>query len=118
MLTAAVAVAAAAAAAAAAAVTAAAAAATEAQHKLERGLLLDVVVRKCTAIHKLLARKDQPLLVLRNSFFVLDLCLDVVNSVRCHDVQGDGLACEVFDKELHRPWTDGDYDDDEESVNN
>ena len=61
----------------------------EAQHKVECGLLLDVVVRKCPAILKLLAGEDHPLLVRRNSFLVLDLGLDIVNGVRCLDVQGE-----------------------------
>ena len=47
----------------------------------------------------LLARGDQPLLVRRTSFFVLDLDLDIVNGVRYVGVQVDGLACERFDED-------------------
>jgi hypothetical protein len=35
---------------------------------VERGLLLDVIVRKCAAILQLLPGKDQPLLVRRDSY--------------------------------------------------
>ena len=47
------------------------AAAAQPQHQVERGLLLDVVVRQRAAILELLARKDQALLVRRNSLLVL-----------------------------------------------
>merc|ERR1719326_685991 len=67
-------------------------AATETKHKMKSGLLLDVVVRKGTAILKLLASKDEALLVRRDALFVLNLGLYVLNGVRGLDVQGDGLA--------------------------
>ena len=53
------------------------------RHEVECGLILDVVVRQCMVILKLLVREDQTLLVWRNSFLVLDLCLDIDNGVRC-----------------------------------
>jgi len=55
---------------------------TEAKDQMEGRLLLDVVVRKSPAIFKLLASKDQPLLIWGNSLFVLDLGLDILNGVR------------------------------------
>ena len=42
-------------------------AATQPQHQVEGGLLLDVVVCQGAPILKLLASKDQPLLVRRNA---------------------------------------------------
>ena len=98
--TAAVAATVAATAAAATAAAAAAAAAAE-QLKVKCGLLLDVVVRKYTGILKLIAREGQPLLARRNSFLVLDLGLEIVDSIRCLDVQGNGLAGESFHEDLH-----------------
>ena len=83
----------------AAAATAAAAAAE--QLKVKCGLLLDVVGRKYTVILKLIAREGQPLLARRNSFLVLDLGLEIVDSIRCLDVQGNGLAGESFHEDLH-----------------
>merc|ERR1712012_998668 len=63
--------------------------------------LLDVVVGQSTAIFQLLASKDQPLLVWGNSLLVLNLGLDVLNSVRGLDFKGDGLAGQGLDENLH-----------------
>merc|ERR1711899_345961 len=63
----------------------------ESEHKMESGLLLDVVVRESPSILELLSSKDQPLLVWGNAFLVLDLGLDVLNAVRGLDLEGDGL---------------------------
>ena len=52
-------------------------AATQAQHQVQRALLLDIVIRERAAIFKLLAGKDQALLVGRDAFLVLNLCLDL-----------------------------------------
>lgn len=46
---------------------------TQAQHKVESALFLNVVVGKRAAILELLACKDEALLVRRDAFFVLDL---------------------------------------------
>merc|ERR1712214_279043 len=46
---------------------------SESENQVEGRLLLDVVVRKSSSILQLLASKDQPLLVWRNAFLVLDL---------------------------------------------
>jgi len=48
---------------------------------VESGLLLDVVVRQCTAVLQLLAGKDETLLVGGDALLVLDLGLDVLNGV-------------------------------------
>ena len=68
--------------------------------KLEYGLILDVVVRQRPAILKL-KLEDQTLMVCRNSFLFLDLGLDIVDSIGCLNVQGDGLACRHLDVYLH-----------------
>merc|ERR1712063_55101 len=68
---------------------------------MKGALLLDVVVRKGSSILKLLASKDQPLLVWGNSLLVLDLGLDILNGVRWLNLQSDGLASEGLDKDLH-----------------
>jgi len=64
-------------------------------------LLLNVVVRKGTAILQLLASKDKPLLVWGNSLFVLDLGLDILNSIRGLNLKGNSLASQGLDKDLH-----------------
>ena len=35
------------------------------------------------------------------TFFVLDLCLDILNAVRWFNFQRDGFASQGFDKDLH-----------------
>ena len=60
---------------------------TKSQHQMKGGLLLDVVVRQSTTIFQLLASEDQPLLIRRNSFLILDLGLDIFYSVQ----EGDGF---------------------------
>ncbi len=71
------------------------------QDKVEGGFFLDIVVREGAAIFKLLAGKDQPLLVRGNAFLVLDLGLHVLNGVAGLNLKGDGLASESLDKDLH-----------------
>merc|ERR1719209_1098232 len=73
----------------------------QSEHQVEGGLLLDVVVRQGPSVLKLLASKDQPLLVWRDSFLVLDLSLDILDGVTGLDLEGDGLAREGLDKDLH-----------------
>jgi len=68
---------------------------------VESGLFLDVVVSKSAAILQLFTGEDQSLLVRGDSFFVLDLSLDVLNRVRWFDIKGDGFASQGLDKDLH-----------------
>merc|ERR1711977_156598 len=75
--------------------------AAEAQHQVERRLLLDVVVRKRAAILELLAREDQALLVRRDALLILDLRLNVVDGVRSLHVQRDRLASQGLHENLH-----------------
>jgi len=65
---------------------------TQAQHQVESGLLLDVVVGERAAVFELLTREDQTLLIRRDAFLVLDLSLHVVDGVRRLHLQGDGLT--------------------------
>ena len=74
---------------------------SQAQHQVEGGLLLDVVIRKGAAILQLLACKDQALLVRWDPLLVLDLGLDIVNGVTGLDVEGDGLARQGLHEDLH-----------------
>ena len=68
---------------------------------MKGGLLLDIVVRQSTSILKLLSGENETLLVGRNTFLVLDLGLDVIDSVRGLDLESDGLARESLDEDLH-----------------
>ena len=66
---------------------------TKTEDKVEGGLLLNIVVREGTAIFELLSGEDETLLIRGDSFLVLDLGLDVVNSVRWLNIKRDGFAC-------------------------
>lgn len=68
---------------------------------MEGRFLLDVVVGKSAAILKLLAGKDQALLVRWNTLLVLDLALDIVDGVGRLNLEGDSLAGEGLDEDLH-----------------
>merc|ERR1712106_1036174 len=52
------------------------------EHQMEGRFLLDVVVRERSSILQLLSSKDEPLLVWRDSFFVLNLGLNILNGIR------------------------------------
>ena len=68
---------------------------------MESRFLLDIVIRKSSSVLKLLSSEDESLLIGWNSFLVLDLGLDVLNAVRGLDLEGDGLASEGLDEDLH-----------------
>merc|ERR1711941_232182 len=76
-------------------------ASSESEHKMEGALLLDVVVREGPPILELLSSKDEPLLVWGDSLLVLDFGLDILNAVRGLNLEGDGLASQGLDKDLH-----------------
>jgi hypothetical protein len=59
---------------------------------VERGLLLNVVVGQGATILKLLASKDQALLVRRDTLLILDLRFDIVDGIRGLNLEGDCLA--------------------------
>merc|ERR1719186_503523 len=71
------------------------------QHEVEGGLLLDVVVGQSAPVLQLLTGKDETLLVWRNSLLVLDLSLHILDAVRRLHLEGDCLAREGLDKNLH-----------------
>ena len=68
---------------------------------MESRLLLDVVVRKGSAILELLSSEDKSLLIWGDTLLVLDLSLDVLDGVAGLDVEGNGLSGQSFDKNLH-----------------
>jgi len=74
---------------------------TKTQDKVKSGLLLNIIVRKCAAVLKLLSGKDETLLVGRDSLLILDLCLDVVDSIGGLDLESDRLSSQSLDKDLH-----------------
>merc|ERR1719153_560247 len=54
---------------------------TESQYQVKGGLLLNIIVRQCTAIFKLLSSEDQTLLIWGDSLLILDFGLDIFNSI-------------------------------------
>jgi len=68
---------------------------------MKGGLLLDVVVREGTTILKLLPSKNEPLLVRRNAFFVLNLLFYILYRIGAFNFEGNGLPCERLYKDLH-----------------
>ena len=68
---------------------------------MKSGLLLDVVVGEGSSILELLTSENESLLVWWDAFLVLDFGLDVFNGVSWLDVEGDGLASQGLDEDLH-----------------
>jgi len=74
---------------------------SKSEDQMESGLLLDVVVGKGSSILELLTGKDESLLIWWDTFFVLDLSLDVFDGVCWLDIEGDGFTCEGLNEDLH-----------------
>jgi len=68
---------------------------------VKRRLLLDVAVRKCAPVLELNPHENQVLLVRRDALLVLGLGLDHVDRVGRLHLEGDGLAGERLDEDLH-----------------
>merc|ERR1712117_216067 len=67
---------------------------SESEDEMEGGLLLDVVVGEGSSILELLTGEDKSLLIGWDTFLVLDLGFDVLNSVGWLNIKGDGFTCE------------------------
>merc|ERR1719152_246853 len=74
---------------------------SESQDEMKGGLLLDVVIGESSSILKLLTGKDESLLIRWDTFFILDLGLDVLNGVGWFNIEGDSLTSEGLDEDLH-----------------
>ena len=68
---------------------------------MKRRLFLDIVVGQRSSILELFASENQALLIRGNALLVLDLRLDVIDSVAGLYIEGDGLTREGFDEYLH-----------------
>ena len=68
---------------------------------MESRLLLNVVVRKGSAILELLTSEDKSLLIWWDTLLVLDLGLDVLNGVGWLNIEGDGLSSQCLYNLLH-----------------
>ena len=68
---------------------------------MESRFLLDVVIGEGSAIFQLLSSKDESLLVWWDSFLVLDLGLDILNSVCWLNIKCDSFSSKSFYEDLH-----------------
>ena len=74
---------------------------TEAEDQVKGALLLDVVIAQGPAVLKLLTSENQALLVGWDTLLVLNLSLDILDRVGCLNVEGDSLAGESLNEDLH-----------------
>ena len=74
---------------------------SKSEDQVKGRLLLDVVVRKGSAILKLLSSEDKSLLIWWDTFLILDLSFDVFDGVSWFDIESDGLTSESLDEDLH-----------------
>ena len=91
---------------------------TQTEDKVESGLLLDVIVAEGATVLELLARENQALLIRGDAkdmwsktrivyqesslpLLVLDFGLDIVDSIRGFNLEGDGFTREGLDEDLH-----------------
>jgi hypothetical protein len=74
---------------------------TQPENKMQSTLLLDIIIRKRTSILKLLPSKNQTLLIRRNPLLILNLALDIVDGIRRLNLQGNRLASQRLDENLH-----------------
>merc|ERR1712223_798336 len=71
------------------------------EDQMESRLFLDVIIGQRPAVLKLLASEDQPLLIRGDSFLILNLSLNILNTVAGFNLQGDGLAGQGLHEDLH-----------------
>ena len=81
---------------------------TQTEYQVRGGLLLDVVVGKGAAVLQLLASENQTLLIRRDTLLVLDLGLDVVESIVGLNLEGVSRAGQSLHRDLH-PTTQTEY---------
>jgi hypothetical protein len=62
---------------------------------------IDLLVAQGTTILELLSSEDETLLVGRDALLVLNFGLDIVDSIRGFDLEGNGLSGEGFNEDLH-----------------
>ena len=60
-----------------------------------------LLIRESSPIFKLFSGKDQSLLIGRDTLFVLNLRLHVIDRVRRFNLEGDRLPSQGLDKDLH-----------------
>ncbi|RDY12636.1 hypothetical protein CR513_02531, partial [Mucuna pruriens] len=74
---------------------------TKAQHQMQSGFLLNIIISKGTTIFQLLPSKDKPLLIWWDALLVLYLSLHIINRIRTFNLQSYGLPRQGLHKNLH-----------------
>ena len=74
---------------------------SKSENEMESWLFLNVVIGEGSAVLELLSGEDESLLIWWDTFFVLDLSLNVFNGVCWLNIKGDCFTCECFDENLH-----------------
>jgi hypothetical protein len=74
---------------------------SKSENKMEGGLFLNVVIGEGSAVFQLLSSEDESLLVGWDAFFVLDLGLNIFNSVCWIDIKSDCFSCKGLYENLH-----------------
>lgn len=69
--------------------------------KKNRAHLLNIIIAQCPPILELFSRENQPLLIRWNAFFVLDLGLDVIDSIARFDLESDGFTRQGFNEAVN-----------------
>ena len=68
---------------------------------MQSRFLLNVVIAQRTAVLELLSGENQTLLIGRDAFLVLNLGLDVIDSIRRFHIESDGLSRKRLHENLH-----------------
>ena len=68
---------------------------------MKSGFFLDIVVAKGSSIFKLLSGENESLLIGWDTFFILDLCLYIINGVRWLNIKSDGLSGKGLYEDLY-----------------
>jgi len=74
---------------------------SKSENQMESGFFLDIVVRKCSSILKLLSSKDKSLLIWWDTFLILDFSFNVLNGVCWLNVKSNGFSSKGLDEDLH-----------------
>ena len=74
---------------------------SQAEHQVDGGFFGDVVVGHSAVAIELLSSEDKALRVGRNALALSDLSLDGIDAVSGLDIDGDGLAGESTNEDLH-----------------
>ena len=74
---------------------------SKSKDQVKGGLLLDVVIGEGSAVFQLLSSEDKSLLIRWDTFFVLNLGLDILNGVCWLNIKSNSLSSKGLDENLH-----------------